>query len=141
MNPYLPTKTITIQELTDDTDGIIHTLISEGTGGLLRTETGSTATIMPAAWLDLFDDGDFRLILVAATRYALGRYTYMPGVVCGYLKKHLALLDKKTLTLLIDSVAEHLKDYGEHEPYPDLWHSLLRELTERRTELTAEGGK
>lgn len=49
--------------------------------------------------------------------------------------------DEKTLALLIDSVSEHLKDYGEHEPYPDLWHGLLIKLTERRAELTADGDK
>ena len=45
--------------------------------------------------------------------------------VVWYIRRYLRLLDAKTLTLAISDIRSHLADYGEHEPNPDLWQSLL----------------
>ena len=41
-------------------------------------------------------DSDFRLILLSAMRYAMGRNTCMPVVVSDYIKRHVQLINKQT---------------------------------------------
>lgn len=65
----------------------------------------------------------------------------MPNVVSDFLIKHIDLLDKKTLALIIDSIELHLVDYAEYEPYPSLWRNLEERLKARQSVLdTEEGG-
>lgn len=62
---------------------------------------------------DLFaplHDHDFRLILIAAMRYAMGRNTYMPMVVADYIKRHIQRLDDKFLVLGADDIRRHFED-------------------------------
>lgn len=87
-------------------------------------------------------DADFRLILLSAMRYAMGRNTYMPAVVSNYIKRHLRFLDDKFLALAADDIQRHLEDYAEHEPNPNLWQALLDTLeTEQRARATHQAGK
>lgn len=46
--------------------------------------------------IDLSDD-DFGAVINCAIRYCLGRRTYMPGLVCGYVKPLLPYLNDRTL--------------------------------------------
>ena len=48
------------------------------------------------AMIDPYDD-DFGAICNCAVRYALGRRTYMPGLVMDFIKPHLSELSDKTL--------------------------------------------
>ena len=70
-------------------------------------------------------DSDFRLILLSAMRYAMGRNTYMPVVVANYIKRHRQFLDGKFLVLATDDIRRHLEDYAEYDPNANLWHNLL----------------
>ena len=47
---------------------------------------------------------DFRLILLSAMRYAMGRNTYVPAVVSDYIKRHIRFLDDKFLALAADDI-------------------------------------
>lgn len=87
-------------------------------------------------------DSDFRLILLSALRYAMGKNTYMPVVVSDYIKRHIHLLDDKFLVLAADDIRRYLEDYAEHEPNSNLWQSLLGVLeTEQRARATREARK
>ena len=88
-------------------------------------ENGKEFLLFPRELLDPLYDHDFRLILVAAMRYAMGKNTAIPLTVAQYIRRYLRLLDAKTLTLAIDDIRSHLTDYGEHEPNPELWQNLL----------------
>ena len=48
---------------------------------------------------DKFDPADenFGAMVNCAVRYCLGRRTYMPSLICDYLKPRLPLLDEKTV--------------------------------------------
>lgn len=61
-------------------------------------------------------DRDFRLVLLAALRYAMGRSTYMSMVVADYIKHHLQLLDDKFLALAAYDIRRHFEDYEEYTP-------------------------
>lgn len=42
-------------------------------------------------------DDDFGALVNCAVRYCLGRCTYMPSLICDYLKPRLPLLNAKTI--------------------------------------------
>ena len=72
----------------------------------------------------------------------MGRNTYMPLVVADYIKRHILLLDDKFLVMAADDIRRHFEDYGEHEPNPNLWQSLLDALeAERRDRITRPAKK
>ena len=103
---------------------------------------GKEFLLFPQDLLAPICDSDFRLILLSAMRYAMGRNTYMPIVVADYIKRHRQFLDDKFLVLATDDIRRHLEDYAEHEPNPNLWQGLFDALeTERRTRATRQARK
>ena len=103
---------------------------------------GKEFLLFPQDLLAPICDSDFRLILLSAMRYAMGRNTCMPMVVADYIKRHIQLLDDKFLVLAADDIRRHLEDYAEHEMNPNLWHGLLGALeTEQRERATRKARK
>lgn len=51
-------------------------------------------------------DKDTGLILVCAVRYALGRQSYMPMVVQGYIRRHRDWLDERDIGVMIRDIRE-----------------------------------
>ena len=103
---------------------------------------GKEFLLFPQDLLAPICDSDFRLILLSAMRYAMGRNTCMPMVVADYIKRHIQLLDDKFLVLAADDIRRYLEDYAEHEPNSNLWQSLLGVLeTEQRARATREARK
>ena len=98
---------------------------------------GKELLVFPQDPLAPIRDADFRLILLSAMRYAMGRNTCMPAVVSDYIKRHIRFLDDKFLALAADDIRRHLEDYAEHEPNPNLWQGLFDALeTEQRARAT-----
>ena len=65
-------------------------------------------------------DVDLCSIVVNATRYSLGRRTYMPSVVSDFIKRHISQLDDETLNRVISIVREYLN--GEpQDPEISAW--------------------
>lgn len=139
MKTFLPADPIQIEEFLADPNGVIERMNYEGACAVLESKSGRSAMVMPVDWISTNEDQDFRLMLLSAVRYSLGRHTYMPDVISRYVDKHMEQLDEKTIAQLIKSVEQHLEDYIEHEPYPNLWRSLLNKLTQRRAELITGG--
>ena len=103
---------------------------------------GKEFLLFPQDLLAPICDSDFRLILLSAMRYAMGKNTCMPVVVSDYIKRHIRLLDDKFLVLAADDIRRYLEDYAEHEPNSNLWQSLLGVLeTEQRARATREARK
>ena len=84
---------------------------------------------------------DFGILVTCATRYAIGRMSYMPYQVTGIVQPLLGQLDDKTLGCLIRDIecAPSLGDAGIDEP---LWRDLLdaakREQKRRNDKCTYE---
>lgn len=49
-------------------------------------------------------DKDAGIIMLCAMRYALGRETYMPGLVQGYIMRHKDELDLNTVRAMIEDI-------------------------------------
>lgn len=80
-------------------------------------------------------DEDFETILICAERYALGRRSYMPSLVIGYITPLLPRLSKKTLAVLAKDISG-ASYWGDETIDKPCWMKFLADvwavLTERR---------
>lgn len=49
-------------------------------------------------------DRDFEIMLICAERYACGRRTYMPSLVCDYIQSLLPQLSENTINIMINDI-------------------------------------
>ena len=86
-NPFQDCKAITLDALKNQTDSLLNMVIEEQQPLRVSTKNGEEVLLFPQNLVDPLCDNDFRLILLAAMRYAMGRSTYMPAVVADYIKR------------------------------------------------------
>lgn len=142
VNSFQNYESITIDELKDQANSLLNLVTEEQRPLRVCMNNGKEFLLFPQDLLSPICDSEFRLILLSAIRYAMGRNTYMPVVVSGYIKRHLRLLDDKFLALATDDIRQHLENYAEHEPNLNLWHGLLGALeTEQRERATCRARK
>ena len=142
VNPFQDYESITIDELKDQANSLLNFVTEEQRPLRICMNNGKELLLFPQDLLAPICDADFRLILLSAMRYAMGRNTYMPAVVSNYIKRHLRFLDDKFLALAADDIQRHLEDYAEHEPNPNLWQGLFDALkTEQRARATHQARK
>ena len=142
VNPFQDYESITVDELKDQANSLLNLVTEEQRPLRVCTNNGKEFLLFPHDVLALICDSDFRLILLSAMRYAMGKNTCMPVVVSDYIKRHIRLLDDKFLVLATDDIRRYLEDYAEHETNPNLWHGLLGALeTEQRERATRKARK
>ena len=58
-------------------------------------------------------DEYFGTICLCAMRYALGRQTYMPGLVQDFIRSHINQIDRGTIQVMIRDIddADHITEY------------------------------
>lgn len=75
---------------------------------------------------------DFETILICAERYALGRKSYMPSLVIGYITPLLPRLSKKALSVmkndLVTAGAYGEGGYGDEVIDKPLWLKFLSDI-------------
>ncbi len=141
-NPCQDYGSITIDELKDQANSLLNLVTEEQRPLRVCMNNGKEFLLFPQDLLAPICDSDFRLILLSAMRYAMGKNTYMPVVVSDYIKRHIRFLDDKFLVLAADDIRRHLDDYAEHEPNLNLWQNLLCALeTEQRARATRQAMK
>ena len=142
VKPFQDYESITIDELKDQANSLLN-LVTEKLQPLrVCMNNGKEFLLFPQDLLTPICDSDFRLILLSAMRYAMGRNTCMPVVVSDYIKRHIRLLDDKFFVLASDDIQRYLEDYAEHEPNLNLWRDLLDALeTERGERATRQARK
>ena len=136
-SPFQDYESITIDELKDQANSLLNLVKDEQRPLRVCMNNGKEFLLFPQDLLAPICDSDFRLILLSAMRYAMGRNTCMPAVVSDYIKRHIRFLDDKFLALVADDIRRHLEDYAEHEPNPNLWQGLFDALeAEQRARAT-----
>ena len=128
VNPFQDYESITVDELKDQANSLLNLVTEEQRPLRVCMNNGKEFLLFPQDLPAPICDSDFRLILLSAMRYAIGRNTCMPVVVANYIKRHIRLLDDKFLVLAADDIRRHLEDYAEHELNPNLWQGLLDAL-------------
>lgn len=142
VTPFQDYESITIDELKDQANSLLNLVTEEQRPLRVFMNNGKEFLLFPQDLLAPICDSDFRLILLSAMRYAMGRNTCMSVVVADYIKHHIQLLDDKFLVLAADDIRRHLEDYAEREPNSNLWQSLLNALeTEQRERATRQAKK
>ena len=127
-------ESITIDELKDQANSLLNLVTEEQRPLRICMDNGKEFLLFHQDLLAPIYDSNFRLILLSAMRYVVGRNTCMPMVVADYIKRHIQLLDDKFLILAADDIRQHLEDYTEHEPNPNLWQSFLGALETEQSE-------
>ena len=141
-SPFRDYESITIDELKDQANSLLNLVTEERRPLRVFMNNGKEFLLFPQDLLALICDSDFRLILLSAMRYAMGRNTCMPVVISNYIKHRIQILDDKFLVLAADDIRRHLEDYAEHELNPNLWQGLLDALeTEQRERATRKARK
>ena len=142
VNPFQDYESIAIDELEDQANSLLNLVVEEQRPLRVCMNSGKEFLLFPQDLLAPICDSDFRLILLSAMRYAMGRNTYMPALVSDYIKRHIRFLDDKFLALAADDIRRHLEDYAEHEPNPNLWQCLFDALeAEQRARATCQARK
>ena len=142
VNLYQNYGLITIDELKERTSNLLNLVTEEQRPLRVCMNNGKEFLLFPQDLLAPICDSDFRLILLSAMRYAMGKNTCMPVVVSDYIKRHIRLLDDKFLVLAADDIRRYLEDYAEHEPNSNLWQGLFDALeAEQRARATRQARK
>ena len=140
--PFQDCKSVTIDELKSQPSELLNQMTKEQQPLRVSMKDGKEYLLFPQEFLAPLCDNDFRLIVLSAMRYAMGRNTYMPLVVTDYIKRHIRLLDDKSLVLAANDIRCYFEDYGEHELNTAHWQELLEALeTERRDRITRSAKK
>lgn len=74
---------------------------------------------------------DFGFVCICAVRYCLGRRTYAPGTVMGFIKPLLPKLDDKALYVMARDIAE-ADSLGDAEIDAPMWAEFLAEIEKER---------
>ena len=92
--------------------------------------------LKPDVMIDPFSD-EFGAVCNCAVRYCLGRRSYMPSLVCGYLTPLLSKLDDNTLFCFKRDIEEHKKDgfdFGDscdYETWKQFYTAVQKEIDGR----------
>ena len=88
---------------------------------------------MKKATLPINDD--FESILICAIRYAIGRRTYMPHIVCDFIQPLVPILSNKVLHVMSHDIAERGNDLGDPNIDAPKWirlkNAILIEMERR----------
>ena len=141
-SPFQDYASISVDDLKDQANSLLNLVAEEQRPLRVLMNSGKEFLLFPQDMLAPISDPNFRLILLSAMRYAMGRKTHMPSVVADYIKRHLQLLDDKFLTLAANDIRQYLEDYAEHGANSDLWQDLLDALeTEQRDRAARQARK
>jgi hypothetical protein len=80
---------------------------------------------------------DFGILVTCATRYAIGRQSYMPYLVTGIVKPLLDRLDDKTLGCLIRDI-EGTHSLGDPLIDEPMWRLLLEQAKQEKARRNAD---
>ena len=130
MKPLNTMERISRQRLCDDFDNILERIDKENIGFVIVDDQGKDKHVLcPAHWMyNCFDD-DFGCIVNSALRYAICRNTYMPSTVVDFIRRHINILNKKTIDVAIKDIESELN--RNNVPEPEMWSALKVELEAR----------
>lgn len=129
------------QKLFDDFDNILERVEKENKGFIITDEGKADLVLCPVNWFSIEADMDFSTIVGCALRYALGRYTYMPSTVKGFIERHIEAITEKDLNVMINDIEDKMK-YNKELPYKELWLELRDNLVvelKKREESQSKG--
>ena len=113
-------------ELGDRLDEILEIVNKDNVGYVITDEGKDDLLLCPVRWFDGIFDDDFGCIVNSALRYAIGRRTYMPSVVMSFIRKHIDVLDSRTISTMISNIEREAEQ--ETLDQRDDWMKLRDDL-------------
>lgn len=92
---------------------------------------------MKEATLPINDD--FESILICAIRYAIGRRTYMPYIVCNFIQPLVPLLSNKALHVMSRDITERGDDLGDPNIDAPHWINLKNAVSKEMERRNHDG--
>ena len=94
----------------------------------VQQQAGRTVLAVPKTAFALPQSRQFPAVVYSAVGYAMGRYTYMPDVVSGFLQRHRRWLSPVWMARVEALIRQHLNDPNQNEPQPEVWWPLAEAL-------------
>ena len=94
----------------------------------VQEQAGRTVLAVPETAFALQQSRQFPTVVYSAVGYAMGRYTYMPDVVSGFLQRHRLWLSSAWMARIEALIRQHLDDPNQNEPQPEVWRPLAEAL-------------
>ena len=85
-SPFQDYASISVDDLKDQSNSLLNLVTEEQRPLRVFMDNGKEFFLFPQDMLAPISDSDFRLILLSAMRYAMGRKTHMPSVIADYIK-------------------------------------------------------
>ena len=105
--------------------------LAQGAAGwrqAVKEQAGRTVLAVPKNAFALPQSRQFPAVVYSAVGYAMGRYTYMPDVVSGFLQRHRLWLSSAWMARIEALIRQHLDDPNQNEPQPEVWRPLAEAL-------------
>ena len=94
----------------------------------VQQQAGRTVLAVPKSAFALQQSRQFPAVVYSAVGYAMGRYTYMPDVVSGFLRRHQRWLSPAWMARIEALIRQHLDVPSQNEPQPEVWRPLAEDL-------------
>lgn len=131
-------QTMTRSALRKTLSQVLDQVAKEDAAVMITGRQKKSVVLCPAEWFDPYAVADFGLIVISAIRYAIGRMTYMPSVVCGFTLRYLPLLDSKTIDIIIRDITEKQEYFQDKLADQELWQNLRAKAEEEKTRRISE---
>lgn len=126
-------RTITRSDLRQSFSHVLDQVDKEKEAVLITGRQKKSLVLCPAEWFYPHADEEFGMIVTCAIRYAIGRMTYMPSIVCEFTLRNLSMLDDKTIDIIIRDIMETLERSQGKLADSELWLNLKAKAEEEMT--------
>lgn len=137
MKPADQMARVTRHELGERLDEILEIADRDDVGFVITDEGKDDMVLCPARWFELTFDDNFGCIVNCAVRYAIGRETYMPSAVIGFVRDNMGFMDGKTINVMIKDIEREAEN--ECLFHRNEWLRLRDELEVHISESPATG--
>jgi len=117
---------------------VLDQVAQEDAAVMITDRRKKSVVLCPAEWFDPYEDEEFGMIVTSAIRYAIGRMSYMPSVVCEFTLRYLPMLDNKTIFVMIRDITEVLERNQGKIADAELWLNLRAKAEEEKERRIAE---
>ena len=132
-------RTITRSELRKSFSQLLNQVAEDDAAVMITGRQKPSLVLCPAEWFDPYVDAEFGMIVTCAIRYAIGRMTYMPSVVCEFTLRYLPMLDSKTIHVMIRDITETMERWQGELTDSELWLNLKAKAEEEKARRQSEG--
>lgn len=132
-------QTITRSDLRKTLNTVLDQVAQEDAAVMITGRRKKSVVLCPAEWFDPYMDEEFGMIVTCAIRYAIGRMTYMPSVVCEFTLRFMPLLDSKTIHVMIRDITETMERWQGELTDSELWLNLRAKAEEEKERRISEG--